>query len=44
MVAELGVAPGSSMGMGLNVRQPQQHERDGLAVELPVDASPVGVM
>lgn len=29
------------MGMGLHVLLPQQHERDALAVELALDASPV---
>ena len=42
VAAELGVAPGASMGMGLHILLPQQHERDALAIELAVDASPVG--
>jgi hypothetical protein len=42
VTAELGVAPGTTMGMGLHVLLPQQHERDALAVEFTVDAAPVG--
>lgn len=41
-LAELRVAPGAAFRVGSHVLLPQQHQRDALALELAVDAAPVG--